>query len=257
MSRFSCTLSFTFHCYCVIWHPYRLLPLNTSLFLFSQALLCWGSELVRTAIGRWKSLSCIWQYCQLSQTEDLSWWQMPKLRGKKKEKTNALYNSYMISYYAWSVHSQESACNRKSKFHFEVSAFSYGNVCRVWVGGRRRIKKWSVSGAVRLQDCPSAESGLWWGTSSGWQLLLVTRLPYSSNLARNIQPPLSFEKAEAVDISWSLLIACWRQLNPRSFEIYISITTFQSSRGNRVQHEKIMELFYLKYKFDINFTISL
>ena len=158
----------------------------------------------------------------------------------------------MISYYAWSVHSQESACNRKSKFHFEVSAFSYGNVCRVWVGGKRRIKKWSVSGAVRLQDCPSAESGLWWGTSSGWQLLLVTRLTYSSNLARNIQPPLSFEKAEAVDISWSLLIACWRQLNPRSFEIYISIITFQSSRGNRIQHEKIMELFSLKYKLDIN-----
>ena len=196
-------------------------------------------------------------YCQLSQTEDLSWWQMPKLGGKKKEKTNALYNSYMISYYAWSVHSQESACNRKSKFHFEVSVFAYGNVCRVWLGGKRRIKKWSVSGAVRLQDCPSAESGLWWGTSSGWQLLLVTRLTYSSNLARNIQPPLSFEKAEAVDISWSLLIACWRQLNPRSFEIYISITTFQSSRGNRIQHEKIMELFSLKYKLDINFTISL
>ena len=86
MSRFSCTLSFTFHCYCVIWHPYRLLPWNTSLFLFSQALLCWGSELVRTAIGRWKSLSCIWQYCQLSQTEDLSWWQMPKLGREKKRK---------------------------------------------------------------------------------------------------------------------------------------------------------------------------
>ena len=175
-----------------------------------------------------------------------------KTRKGKKEKMNALYNSSMISYYAWSVHSQESACNRKSKFHFEVSAFSYGNVCRVWVGGKRRIKKWSVSGAVRLQDCPSAESGLWWGTSSGWQLLLVTRLTYSSNLARNIQPPLSFEKAEAVDISWSLLIACWRQLNPRSFEIYISIITFQSSRGNRIQHEKIMELFSLKYKLDIN-----
>ena len=117
MSRFSCTLSFTFHCFCVIWHPYRLLPWNTSLFLFSQALLCWGSELVRTAIGRWKSLSCIWQYCQLSQTEDLSWWQMPKLGGeKKKEKTNAFYNSYMISYYAWSVHPQESACNRNPNF---------------------------------------------------------------------------------------------------------------------------------------------
>ena len=141
MSRFSCTLSFTFHCFCVIWHPYRLLPWNTSLFLFSQALLCWGSELVRTAIGRWKSLSCILQYCQLSQTEDLSWWQMPKLGGeKKKEKTNALYNSYMISYYAWSVHPQESACNRKSKFHFEVSAFAYGNVSRVWLEANGELK---------------------------------------------------------------------------------------------------------------------
>ena len=61
-------------------------------------------------------------------------------RGKKKEKTNALYNSYMISYYAWSVHSQESACNRKSKFHFEVSAFAYGNVSRVWLEANGELK---------------------------------------------------------------------------------------------------------------------
>ena len=37
-------------------------------------------------------------------------------RRKKKEKTNAFYNSYMISYYAWSVHPQESACNRNPNF---------------------------------------------------------------------------------------------------------------------------------------------
>ena len=163
--------------------------------------------------------------------------------GKKKRKR--MHFTTLI----WSVILHEVSTHKRAHVT-EIQISLWIVRVRLWeckqslTGGKRRIKKWSVSGAVRLQDCPSAESGLWWGTSSGWQLLLVTRLTYSSNLARNIQPPLSFEKAEAVDISWSLLIACWRQLNPRSFEIYISITTFQSSRGNRIQHEKIMEFYY-------------
>lgn len=167
-----------------------------------------------------------------------------KTRREKKRRKRMHFTTLI-----WSVIMHEVSTHKRAHVT-EIQISLWIVRVRLWeckqslTGGKRRIKKWSVSGAVRLQDCPSAENGSWWGTSSGWQLLLVTRLIYSSNLARNIQPPLSFEKAEAVDISWSLLIACWRQLNPWSFEIYISITTFQSSRGNRIQHEKIMEFYY-------------
>lgn len=99
---------FPLHCFCAIWHPYRLSPCNTSLFLFSQALLCWGSELVRTAIGRWKSLSCIWQYCQLSQTEDLSRWQMPKLGGEKKKRKRMHFTTLI-----WSVIMHEVSTHKR------------------------------------------------------------------------------------------------------------------------------------------------